>query len=285
MKYVFYYIIIVFLIIIIYSCPLDELPYYEYNPQKAGAEIIEALDLSQYISSDDYSFYIFGKTIYLAGNNKVLLISKNNFSVIGSYSYNLNSLYSNIDYYKNKGIVVCENKILLCYYLSLNQSYGKFILLESDLSGDNCKEINTNIDLIAENFNGEIGYNKLDNEFWINDISENKTIFINYYFLDSTNENYNLLSRANISNIINGYNYVIDGNYITYAKFNDPNGMYSIIKKIINFSNENEIEIKVNYLGTKSAVQDIQWDDEYLWVIIEKDSKMQLLKLGMDLIK
>jgi len=38
-------------------------------------------------------------------------------------------------------------------------------------------------------------------------------------------------------------------------------------------------KIDVNYLGTLSKPEDILFDGEFLWIIIYKDGKMQLLKL------
>lgn len=249
-----------------------------YNPQKAGAEIIESYDLEKLIKYDKYysiCMAYYDNFYYISSNKKIYVIRKDDFKVnniidMSYITYDFGSI----------GLSVSDI-MLFSGVRYLNDKYDNFIF-QMDLSGDNLKEIDISDDLNLSLFRREIGFNLFSNHIWI----ESGDNIINYAY-DLTSDKYMIVEDWGYlsSFYISASQYCIYGDDIWIARDPYLADAADIQKWNKNKPEELLVNIDVSYLGTNRRVYDILYDGEYLWIIIEKDSKMQLLKLGTDLVK
>lgn len=294
LKKIFYHIFCIIFYIIFFNCyPSDPAPIFrEYDPKKAGAEILESYDLSDIYVTNTNDFYIhfseFGGKYYFVHNYKIYIFDKNSMIKEREINLDIRNFYPefsslNKDYYYNTDIAVNKDKILFSYNLFIkNLNFiNKISIFDMDLSGDNFRELDASSDLGLYIGPLQIGYNSGREHIWILDNKYD----IYYYKYDKTSDNYiksyliyaKFLAHGQLS----FYNDTVWYSYEPRAL----TGEVYIEERNLNESNIILKKIDVNYLGTLSSPEDVHFDGEYLWIIIEKDGKMQLLKLGTDLVK
>lgn len=282
--------IIPFTILLFVSCAPEGTPVKikPYDPLKAGVEIIASYDLDKilyYTNVIDYSihFSLHNEKFYIINNEKIIILNKSNLIKVDEISFSLKSLYWNLDTsYSNHNLdlAVFNNKILFTYYLNFTNTSSKYMLFSIDNLNNNLKKMDVSSDFGLHEFSLRIGYNNKFDWVWLGSKENNKSM-INNYSYDITNDSY--INKGNWDYtpiwygdeiciygdevwISSGY-FSSDGNE-PFIEMRDKKNPTVILKKII-----------VAYLGVLSSPDDILFDGEFLWIIIYKDSKMQLLKL------
>jgi len=290
-----YFLIITFcFLFLLINCP----PLVEPKPQlksydsiKAGAEIIESYDIGSIIEYDssirdiNIHFSEYKNNYYVIHNEKIFILDKKNLRKIKEIHLNLSSIYNNLKMFSNRGIVTFDNKILFSYYLEFTNYSNKSGIFQLDLSGDNFIEKDISSDFnIKDNFSSKIGYNRKKQNIWLLSgtfMADNKNKYkVNEYSYDVTNDKYFCIFSWDYNQIVNNaMNITDDIIWISYLN-NSWISEYYIEKYEKNNQNIKLKTINVLYLGgTLSTPEDILFDDPYLWIIINKDNKMQLLKL------
>jgi len=280
-KVIIYYTLYVIIILLLqnncFGISIDSPIERSYNPQKAGAEIIESYDLEEMINYKKYysiCMAYYNNSYYISSNKKIYVIRKDDFKVNNI----IDMSYITYDFV-SIGLSVSDI-ILFSGVRYLNDKNDNFIF-QMDLSGNNLKEIDVSDDLSLSLFRREIGFNLFSNKIWI----QSGDNIINYTY-DLTSDKYiKVEDWGNLSSFyISASEYCIYGDDIWIAR--DPGIVASHIQKWNkNKPKELLVDIDVGYLGTIHWIEEIFYDGEYLWIIIEKDDKMQLLKLGTDLVK
>lgn len=258
-----------------------------YDPIKAGAEIVVSYDLTDafiYYYNCFYHLDEYLNKFYILHNEKLAIYDKN--SMIKNNEIFFDKMLfcpeydDKSDFFYSSGLSVFNNKIFLsfCYDLK-SKGITKYTFFDMDLSGDNLREFDISSDL---NFNSipltkygkiNINYNNIKEQLWIK---------INDYDI------YEYKVNGNVYEKINYYQsqelwfnvHFINGDFFwnSYQQYDSPPEIY-IEKR--NLLNQNNILLRINttYLGTNSNPHDLLYDGIFLWVIIYKDGKIQLLKL------
>ena len=293
-KYILLYCIMISLI---YNCvpePEDIPPTLKpYNSEKAGAEIVKSYDLSSIYNPNQIDSYLhfseYNNKFYIIHNEMIHIFDKNtmikeNNEIIFdiTYFYPGFSEY-NEDCYYNYDIAVNDNKILFSYTLRIKTLNipNKGVIFDMDLSGDNFRELDVSSDFGFDGTFSLLGYNIIEENIWIPSYHEEEmSIYINEYYYDITNDYYIKKDKWDYTPIWRGDGLCLYGDivWLSYA-LGFPTGEVYIEERDKNNPTEVLKKIDVNYLGTLSSPEDIHYDGEYLWIIIEKDGKMQLLKL------
>jgi len=273
------------LILLSNTCfPTDPPPTLKpYDPQKAGAKIIASYDLTNIIGYtykvSDYTVHFseYENKLYFIHNKKIHIVDKENMLKIREISFDIKTYYPDIDpdynYYYNLDLAISNNKILFSYYMGLKNNTYKTSIFSLDLSGDNFKEMDASNDLGLQNSPGHMGNDRINNYIWFQ-VSNNIYNFKYYY---DTN-NYQMISSWKITRGCEEFCIEGDSFWFSYLYSTWTQEFY-----IENYNKNNQSELlkKINtsYLGTNAIPNDILFHDPYLWIIINKDDKMQLLKL------
>jgi len=281
-----FYILILLLFIncdneIIKDFPTAELK--PYDPVKAGAEIVESHDLSSIYNYDPYihlSISEFNENFYILSNEKIFVLNKNTliqekeiYIDIKNVFFDYNINYS--VYYSNPNISIFNNKIFFSYYIVTDNKNYKIIFFDMDLSGDNLRTLDISSDLYFNNppsisYGVNLGYNKIKDVVWIKvnraelyEYKFNSNVYdkVNYLYIPYFD--YNILF-IDANTFWNKYTLDIES-YIEKRNLTEPNTVISTID--------------ISYLGTYASPYDLLVDGEFLWIIIWKDDKLQLLKL------
>lgn len=261
--------------------------FKQYDANKVGAEILASYDLSDIYSpasiDNKLHFTQYNNKFYIVHNEKIFIFDKYSIQKIADISYSITNLYPEFssylnDRFYNEDISVCYNIILFSYNISIKNLnlLNKRFLFKIDLSGDNFKKLDLTNDFNIAYFSGEIGNNVFSSSLWIK-----SGLDIYNYSYDSTNDKYlieGLWGKIDSTWTTEIFNIYKEDIWFCYEP-NACSGEVYIEKR--NKNNPVEIlkKIDVNYLGTLSTPEDILFDGEFLWIIIYKDGKMQLLKL------
>lgn len=280
MKYYVFSLVILFIFLSCDFCkPLidyERKPHCEYNPEKAGADIIRKyyiMDLFQFFHSylitfdeckgklyfsaysnydDDLDIYIFDKTTMEFERKVHIPLSLNYFSV--------------------SNFTIHNNKIL---FLASNKESKKIFFFSIDLSDNILKEIDT-IETFGLNIN-EIGYfgvDKATDQLYL----EKKEKTLQFFTYNKDSKTYNASKSVSIAGY-NSYNFWLYGNTVyRYFSTIEINGDCPAYIYIHNLSDVSVIEktIDLNYLNSV-AVFDILYDGEFIWAITEDENYNALL--------
>ena len=142
-----------------------------------------------------------------------------------------------------------------------------------DLSNDNFKEMDASADLNLVGSPGHMGIDKLNSNIWFQ--------YGNNIYHYEYNSDYNRYHMILSWGIIRGYDEIcIEGDSFWFSYLYSTWTQEFYIENY-NKNNQNEPLKRINtsYLGTNAPTNDILFEDSYLWIIINKDDRMQLLKL------
>ena len=283
-------ILIIFLFVLnsIISCnpePEDSPPTIKpYDPDKAGAEIIESYDLSAIYVFKQMDYYLhlseYNNKFYIIHDEKIHIYNKNTMVKEETITFDIKDIYPDFntfykDYYYNEDIAVFNNKILFSYTITVNNLnlINKRAIFDIDISGDNFRELDVSTDFGLNNSYLTIGNNSDNNKFVI--LTDNQ---LKHFGYDNTNDKYHEISSINMPFFYYD-EFSIKGDIIWYMYISNWMTLETFIEKR-DLRDPNKILVKINadYLGTQIP-ESILFDGEYLWIIAEKDGKMQLLKL------
>jgi len=278
----------------------------EYNPQKAGAEIVESFDLGKIINytikesdspypdeSQRIQISEFENDFYVIFNKKIFIIDKETMTKKREIPLDLKIDYGkepflsnkNLHFISNRDILVHDNIILFIYYFggyytSDNKLEQSYLLLSIDNSGDNLKFVDVSSDFGLVKVSNYLGYNLKNHDIWIQG-KDNLNIEYAKVYRYQYNISDKKYSKNSTLDTWRDYNYCIYGNIMTYILVPlDPAGIIEVnIKQSDIDIQKNLRKIVVDYLGTIFIPHDVHDDGEFLWIAVEKDGKMQLLKL------
>lgn len=257
---------------------------YPYDPVKAGAEIVGSYDLTDlldpYLNSYKINhriqFTIYNNNFFFVKKFKIFVLCYDTLREIKELNVNLKSIYHyhfSEHHTITEDIAVFKNKILLSYCLQ-NKSF-KNIFLQMDVDGKNIKFVD-----FKENIRHYyILYNRSTDELFFFGQEDNINKYFKYtYEIDL--DKYTLKGTYELRLPV-CYFIDIDGTTFWKSRFSD---IRYLEKRDINNPEIALNKINTNYLGTKSRAYimyplDIFWDDPYLWILLIKDEKLQLLKI------
>ena len=272
---------------IFFGCVSMDLPLFPYDPEKAGAEIIESYDLSEFIKGDYVHFCVNKDLFYIAYENKIYIFDKENFNYKRTITYNINSLYSGNYKIQSVDITIVKDKILSSFYLFAFEEKGKTINVISDLSGDNLIEVDSSSDI--GNISSCFGYNYDKDCLWSLNVEyftiNSYKMYINEYKFDDILGNYFFNLKYEYPYDMARDEIFINGTTLVGYHYSEEPYVSEIEIRDINELGRTLLKINVFYLNTNRWVEDLIYDNGYFWIIVKKDGKMQLLKLGMDLVK
>lgn len=253
-----------------------------YDPIKAGAEIIESYDLSDIYINDYYTYRFteYNDKFYIIHNSRIYVYDKKVIIKEKEIIIDIKDVLTdkfNFDYkIGNTKISIYNNKILFSSGITLDEEKRILRFFDMDLSGDNLRALDISSDL---NFNNppsitygiNQGYNVVKDAIWI---KINNAEIYEYKFDGTTYNKVNYLYIQDFGHDIYHFNENIFWNQ---GAFNEVES--TIHKRNIADPNTVISTIDIAYLGTCASPHDLIVDGEFLWIIIWKDDKLQLLKL------
>jgi len=282
----------------------------EYDPVKAGAEIIECFDITGKIAfpvenylfaydgkmiTSNYDLVMYGDSFYIRTENKIYVFNKNTFAKEKEITIRFPNGYRHYpepyQIYRYHGLVIIGDYAIFMCSNEGNRQFENYLLLIDLLSG-NTTIFNDEAYLGKNIYNGYsaiIGYDRIHNIFWLIKRCENWNTNLYLYNYDkATNgiipyksvkgckagrENYDYPNGLDISG---------DEIWYVYNSIPAPNGYIRYVemeKRNINNMDTGLAYINVEYLGTLSMPQSIVYDKPYIWIMVERDDQIQMLKL------
>ena len=276
-----------------------------YNPEKAGAVIVESFDLT--------GDRLFVPPARIYGNYDMAEYNDCIYLKVGSYSLGSNlyifeketmrkqrelklNILSNIDVrytLGNRGLAVVnsDTAFLLCYRngSSAGDNSVYYDLASIDLTTGDSLIINDE-EKLGFNLNSGypyplMGYNKDNESIWfLTDHVERYKYF--FYFFQYDKDEQNFITVDYKRGFFPGEAVSVYGNEIwnIVCKWdthpvNPTIVMVGIEKRNIDNPDEVLYFIDVEYLGTLTVPQSVIYDKPYLWIMVEKDNQVQMLKL------
>ena len=264
-----------------------------YNPVLAGATIVDIYNITGQVKfekkyfegliKDYYDLAIYNDKIYIRTYDVLYIFGKITFSKIGEIK--IKFLYRpGIQYFENDGLVILDDNtgFLLCKMSGVSEKY----LYSLDL--------NTGDALLVEDLD-QIGIEKSKLE-GIGYDKENDSIWFSTFPITSGNIYYCLYNTYNqsfsVEKKINKFfttmalpSIFISGDKLFYTgySYTDPSRKYKtnigVERYSISDPTERQHFINAEYLGTKTVPQEIIYDKPYIWMMVERDNQIQMLKL------
>ena len=248
-------------------------PHCEYNPSKAGADIVEQYYITNLLQEKQRPFSI----CFDEYENKFYFIARSAPSQ-NYYIYTVDKLTMKLERKKRIYSSVYEftihnNKILF------PETESK-IFCAIDLSDNTVEEIDT-VEMFGLDINDIIyfGVDRATDRFYLN----KKGNILQFFTYDETNSTYSANESISISSY-KAYNLRLYGNsiyrYFSTIKINGDCPAYIYIHNLSDVSII-EKKINLNYLNS-AAVYNVLYDGEFIWTITEdEDRNLQLLKLKL----
>lgn len=254
----------------------------EYNPEKAGVDVINTIDLSSMISSSnsDIHFAKDNHHFYFLIDDLVTKINETSMTIDSSLDIDyLDDLSVDINLYTNTTVIdlaVHDDKILIVYVFfnyqdgTVSDYLTRCLSLNIDGTNRNILEIEPAITY------GAIGYNNGNDLVWIsgnfNDYSGFKT-----YHYDATNDTYTFNSQfAGLNN-----NHIaFEGNYIWFTDYIRANDELNLHQVPYNNTSSKENSIKINYLNLYHyEFEDFLINGENVLILYKKNNKYGLYEV------
>ena len=290
-----------------------------YDPEKAGATIIESFDITNDIIFTEntvyYDLFEYNGNIYIHIEGIIYFFDKDDFKktnevtvIFPDPGYSNSQYYElrghgqpfydprNIGYYA-QGFAVTGNKALLLtrnkfwsdqiFIFSIDLTNGDAVLLDvEDIQG---------IDTDDFNFECLIGYDKERELVWFRivnkEVSRDSPYYHFYFFRYNENEQaFTFYEKKDApysvgrSNQSEYYGAVIHGNDIWYtgAAYNMNFGRSwdrGLDRRRLDDPFMSLHFIDVEYLGTLNVPFSIIYDPPYIWIMVEREEQIQVLKL------
>jgi hypothetical protein len=282
------------LLLLFYSCDaiLGERTLKPYNPQKAGATIVESYNITGQIkiggthgNSDNKLYYYkygvaeYNNVIYIINYGRIYIFEKDTFNKIREISIKMPLPgLSSTETCKHLAITSGSNALL--FYNFVNDSY--FYSLDL-MTGDTVliSKLNDGVFTDVSNITA-MGYNKADDTIWFQVRQEYE--FSYCFFKYDVDEKALVFIEQKDGHYKYGYNNItIHGDILWlcgYTRYN-INDMKNI--GIYKYSFENPEEelhfINVEYLNTLTLPQSPHYDGEHIYLMVERNNQIQMLKL------
>jgi len=265
-----------------------------YDPDKAGATIVKGFDITGEIPSfkedkllgDSYRMALYGENIYINTNGKVLYVfEKNNFTKIDE-----KNLINLPDYgFACSGITIIDAMHGFLLSTTINPYNKK--LLSLDLTTGVTAEIESmeEIGMEPDTWVNEIGYDKENDLFWFSvaptPANTDLICFFEYISLEGI-FTFKKKIEPFQSKFMGPQRIFISGDNLFrtgYQPASHPSQHYDanigVEKYLISNSEERLYFINAEYLGTKTIPNNIIYDEPYIWMMVERDNQIQMLKL------
>jgi len=286
--------------IFLFSCGFIDPDTPIYDPEKAGATIVESFNITGQIKFFNASFNknelicgyynmaLNGDKIYIHTGGKVLYVfERNSFTKTGEI--NLKKNWFSFDIFYRNGLAIIDegHGFLVCEILNV----PKERLLLLDLITGNVSEIEDleEIGIEPTSWIKEIGYDKENNFIWFNAplaySGKDNIYFFEYNSLEGI---FTLNSRIELINskfMLNLGNIFISGDNLFRIGYGHNGSTpyektdIGVEKYHIDNTEERLYFINAEYLGTKTIPQHIIYDEPYIWMMVERDNQIQMLKL------
>lgn len=257
-----------------------------------------------------YDLAIYNEDMYIHIDGKIFIFDKENFNKKREIIINFSDPgYSISDYFDlvNQGVVFydprhlgfnCEgfiviekNALLLCHNEKQPPYPNYLFLIDLETGSAELLDIENLLDIQNINMRNMtlMGYNYANDQFWLK-MRENEDLFFHFFQYNKETHVFTPLNFCRTTWAIGKNNSVftwrstIYSNVVWYNGYNGPKVSGSIDNIIIDNRTldapENSLQyIDVEYLGTLSIPQSIVYDPPYIWMLAEKDNKVQMLKL------
>ena len=280
------------LLLVFFSCK-EEGGKEKYNPEKAGAEIINSVEISGWpagttAGNSDVTFD--ASRLFVRQNNILYIFEKSNDDIRRMNHFGLPSpVFSS--YNKPSGMALFGNVLIIPSFNHNALVYDIVITL----GGNFCKQVSLNDirisipeDSLVTSLN--IGKNHDDNTLWIwvtyskAEIKYDKYFIYEFNFINISEIIFNKLSEKSLAKPQYLYCAAINGTelwYYSYDQDNSDNNIPDIPN--IYLCDLNDISnvlktVKLNYLGIQDKAGGFAYDGIYLWVTIG-DKLLQLKPL------
>ena len=254
-----------------------------YNPEKAGATIVDSFDITDQINivalstNQNYqAVYLrydiaeYNNAIYLLSGDVLYVFDKQKFTKIDEIT--LNSTPS------MRGFVITEEgDAFLISYLSLyslDLTTGDMTLIDYPV-----------MDGIDVSSSIKIGYDMARKLIWFQNSMESNLVYY-FYTYDSDNGFVFLEHKETSFNAINSPLKTIGSIYENICLFNVYSIRYNnhiynigIVKIALDNPEETLHFIDVEYLNTLTIPRSAHYDGEHIWLLVEKNGRIQMLKL------
>jgi hypothetical protein len=286
-----------------------------YDPQKAGATIVDSFDLTNnsFVNIDKFSppkikgYYMaeYNGHIYIMDDEKIFIFDKKTLQKKSEIKIIFPN-YSGYSY--NHGFaIINDNKAIFIKRFEDYENPATYSLCSIDLSTGNVEIINAG-NIIGFNWEHdclypEIGFDKKDDSLWILliMIDENNNFFCyckyddfaqTFLFSEKKEGFYTRISshpyfeEPSYNGTSVGYIFGISiyGNEswnTIFFQHRMAGGILAVRLEKRHLDNPTEVVqfIDVEYLGTLSIPGSIIYDPPYIWMLAEKDNKVLMLKL------
>jgi len=284
-----------------------------YDPEQAGATIVESFNITGQIPAykpdvqlvgDNYHMVLYGDKIYINTGGKVLYVfeksnftktdeirltlGEDNITKIGNVTITPGWWSYNIFKGDNLAIIDERHGFLLCesshpyetHLLSLDLETSTVALIDG---------LEEKTGMEPDSLILGIGYDKESDHVWFSvdptPPNANTIYFFDYNSLEGI---FTLKSKIEpirskfmlLTNIfISGDNLFRTG-YVPASHPSRPKETnIGVEKYLVSNSEERLYFINAEYLGTKTIPQNIIYDEPYIWMMVERDNQIQMLKL------
>jgi len=271
--------------LLIFNCDLftQQRTLKPYDPEKAGATIVEEFNITNKISitgipifpegvliNSRYDVAEYNNTIYIYNNNKIYIFNKDTFEKIDELVLNIRATYINKGY--GMAITSSGNAFLYCPYLlfSINLFTGDSIKINID-------EINFENDRISK-----LGYDKNKDAIWFLKY-ENNLPYLLFYSYNAHEQEFVFIEQKeapkSYHEITSIYGDTCWFNGFIYADASNKKSNIGISRYSFINLNQQLHFIDVEYLNTLTLPQSTHYDGEHIWLMVERCNQIQMLKL------
>ena len=299
------YIFITFLLSFAFiDCGTPDLEAYPYDPVKAGATIVNSFNITnkikfekpsrEYLISNGYNLAIYEDKIYINSLIDVIYVfDKESFIKIDE----INLIYDDGDDYEKDRlrspgtglIIIDEEHGYLFGSISLERTSLGILFLIDLKTGETEHMGNYGEAGITLNEIRTIGYDRKNKHIWLTDknLYDIRDGYIYFFQYDHINRVFLDDYKIDVINtkmnrgkcvFIEGDNFFYTGYYTTH----DDEGRVSNIgieRYSISDPTKRQHYINTQYLNTKTIPRNILFDDPYIWIMVERDNQIQMLKL------
>jgi hypothetical protein len=276
---------------ILSGCDIIDFPS-TYNPEKAGATIVESYDLSRQLNIGKYDYVsdltIYNDKIYILAEEVISIFKKDNFEKTSEIQVAiLNKPDDGAEIEYSELVIVNEEKGFISCSLSYREddSYSYvYSLISVNMKTGEAKllDMRKSVEEKIE----RMGYDKINDYIWFSSYySHNGDIY--FYKYDSIVDNFLFVKKIeNISNsddfhyisniFIAGDEWFYTGYSLGYFRPTNTD----IFKYDVNTPGERIYCIRTEYLELdERGSNHILYDEPYIWMMVKKDDKLQMLKL------
>jgi len=274
-----------------------------YDPGKAGATIVKCFIITGQTLSfndgkivvDNIDIALYGDNIYIHTGDKVLYVfEKINFTKTCEIDLNIIEPVGGFNY-RRGGLAVFDEGygFLLCN--TKDHPYGTF-LLSLDLKTGATVEIEglEENGIEPNSWISGIGYDKENDLVWFNvPPTSDPSDMDNLYFLEYDSSERILTLKTKIEQLplphtsiyyrtglfISGDNLFRTGYRPALHPGSPYNTNIGVEKYLISNPEERQYYIDTEYLGTETIPNNIIYDEPYIWMLVERDNQIQMLKL------